>query len=83
MNDVKGRVIKLITEHLDVDPTNVKESARFTDDLGADSLDQVELIMAFEEEFNIEIPDGVAEKIITVGDVITLVEESSKDKPSN
>lgn len=88
MNDVEAKVIKLITEHLDVDPVDVKIHARFTDDLGADSLDQVELIMAFEEEFGIEIPDSSAEGINTVEDAINFIEGEVKklhkqDKNSN
>ncbi len=75
MSDIETRVTKLIAEHLDVDPAKVKREARFTDDLGADSLDQVELVMAFEEEFGIEIPDNMAEKIVKVEDAITFIQE--------
>jgi acyl carrier protein len=78
MNDIESRVTKLVAEHLDVDPVKVKKDARFTDDLGADSLDRVELVMAFEEEFSIEIPDSSAEKIIKVGDAISYIEEQLK-----
>jgi acyl carrier protein len=59
MNDIETRVTKLIAEHLDVDPSKVKREAKFTDDLGADSLDQVEMVMAFEEEFGIERCDQI------------------------
>ncbi|MDF3048291.1 MAG: acylcarrier protein [Candidatus Midichloriaceae bacterium] len=78
MSDIETRVTKLIAEHLDVDPAKVKRDARFTDDLGADSLDQVELVMAFEEEFSIEIPDNNAEKIVKVEDAIMFIEEQLK-----
>lgn len=78
MSEIATRVIKLIAEHLDVDPAKVKIDARFTDDLGADSLDQVELVMAFEEEFGIEIPDSNAEKILKVEDAIVYIEEQLK-----
>jgi acyl carrier protein len=78
MSDIETRVTKLIAEHLDVDPAKVKRDARFMDDLGADSLDQVELVMAFEEEFSIEIPDSNAEKILKVDDAINYIEEQLK-----
>ena len=71
MSDVFERVKKIVVENLDVDGDKVAESASFIDDLGADSLDLVELVMAFEEEFNIEIPDDVQESIRTVGDAVT------------
>ncbi|MBR9808844.1 MAG: acyl carrier protein [Alphaproteobacteria bacterium] len=71
MSDVLERVKKIVVENLDVDCDKVVESASFIDDLGADSLDLVELVMAFEEEFNIEIPDDVQESIRTVGDAVT------------
>ena len=63
MSDILERVRKIVIEHLDADPDKVTEKASFIDDLGADSLDNVELVMAFEEEFDIEIPDAAAEKI--------------------
>ncbi|PPR77173.1 MAG: Acyl carrier protein, partial [Alphaproteobacteria bacterium MarineAlpha3_Bin5] len=63
MTDVSDRVKKIVLEHLGVEEAKVAENASFIDDLGADSLDTVELVMAFEEEFNIEIPDDAAEKI--------------------
>jgi acyl carrier protein len=71
MSDVLERVKKIVVDNLDVDPDKVVESASFIDDLGADSLDLVELVMAFEEEFNIEIPDDVQESIRSVGDAVT------------
>jgi len=71
MSDVFERVKKIVVDNLDVDADKVTESASFIDDLGADSLDLVELVMAFEEEFNIEIPDDVQENIRTVGDAVT------------
>lgn len=73
MSDIAGRVKKIVVEHLGVDEGKVSEGASFIDDLGADSLDTVELVMAFEEEFNIEIPDDAAEKIQTVGDAINFI----------
>ena len=74
MSDVKNKVIDIVVEHLGVDKEKVTESASLLDDLGADSLDAVELVMAFEEEFGIEIPDDAAEKIATVGDAIAFIE---------
>jgi len=71
MSDVLERVKKIVVENLDVEGDKVVESASFIDDLGADSLDLVELVMAFEEDFNIEIPDDVQESIRTVGDAVT------------
>ena len=71
MSDVFERVKKIVVENLDVEADKVAESASFIDDLGADSLDLVELVMAFEEDFNIEIPDDVQENIRTVGDAVT------------
>lgn len=73
MNDVAERVKKIIVEHLGVEESKVVEGASFIDDLGADSLDTVELVMAFEEEFGIEIPDEAAEKILTVKDAIDYI----------
>jgi acyl carrier protein len=70
------RVKKIIVEQLGVDEAEVTPEASITDDLGADSLDQVELVMAFETEFNIDIPDEEAEKIKTVGDAVKRVEEA-------
>lgn len=71
MSDVADRVKKIVVERLSVEEDKVVEAASFVDDLGADSLDTVELVMAFEEEFNIEIPDDVQENIRTVGDAVT------------
>ncbi|MBA4117311.1 MAG: acyl carrier protein [Candidatus Puniceispirillum sp.] len=75
MSDVFARVKKLVVEHLGVDESKVTESANFVDDLGADSLGNVELIMAFEEEFGIEIPDAAAEKILTVQAAIDYIQD--------
>lgn len=77
MSDVAERVKKIVVEHLGVEEDKVKEEASFIDDLGADSLDTVELVMAFEEEFSIEIPDDAAEKIQTVADAINFIKEAS------
>ena len=77
MSEVADRVKKIVVEHLGVDEDKVLEGASFIDDLGADSLDTVELVMAFEEEFECEIPDDAAEKILTVKDAISFIEESS------
>ena len=74
VNDVASRVKKIVVDHLGVDEEKVTEEASFIDDLGADSLDTVELVMAFEEEFASEISDSEAEKILTVGDAIKFVE---------
>ena len=71
MSDVLDRVKKIVVENLDVEGDKVVEGASFIDDLGADSLDLVELVMAFEEEFNIEIPDDVQENIRSVGDAVS------------
>ena len=73
MSDVSQRVKKIVVEHLGVDEAKVTETASFIDDLGADSLDTVELVMAFEEEFGCEIPDAAAEKIVTVKDAIEYI----------
>ena len=78
MSDVAASVKKIVVEHLGVDEAKVVESASFIDDLGADSLDTVELVMAFEEEFGVEIPDDAAEKILTVKDAISFIEDPSK-----
>jgi acyl carrier protein len=77
MSDIAERVKKIVVEHLGVDESKVSEGASFIDDLGADSLDTVELVMAFEEEFGCEIPDDAAEKILTVKDAISFIEENS------
>lgn len=75
MSDIKERVKKIVVEHLGVDEGKVTDGASFIDDLGADSLDTVELVMAFEEEFGIEIPDDAAEKIATVKDAIDFINQ--------
>ena len=75
MSDVETRVKKIVVDHLGIDEDKVTESASFVDDLGADSLDTVELVMAFEEEFGCEIPDEAAEKIMTVKNAIEYVSE--------
>jgi len=77
MSNVEERVKKIVVEHLSVEADKVAKEASFIDDLGADSLDTVELVMAFEEEFGIEIPDDAAENIQTVGDAISFIEKSS------
>lgn len=77
MSDIADRVKKIVVEHLGVDEDKVNEGASFIDDLGADSLDTVELVMAFEEEFGVEIPDDAAEKIQTVGDAVSFINENS------
>ena len=77
MSDIAGRVTKIVVEHLGVEESKVIESASFIDDLGADSLDTVELVMAFEEEFGSEISDSEAEKILTVGDAIKFIESKT------
>ncbi len=77
MSDIAERVKKIVVEHLGVDEGKVTENASFIDDLGADSLDTVELVMAFEEEFGVEIPDEAAEKINTVGDAISFISKNA------
>ena len=76
MSDVAERVKKIVVQHLGVDAEKVVDNADFIDDLGADSLDRVELVMAFEEEFSVEIPDDAAESIVTVGDAVRFVEKA-------
>ncbi|MBW8785367.1 MAG: acyl carrier protein [Novosphingobium sp.] len=76
MSDTADRVKKIVVEHLGVEPEKVTEDASFIDDLGADSLDIVELVMAFEEEFGVEIPDDAAEKIGTVSDAIKYINDN-------
>jgi len=73
-DDVANKVKKIVADHLGIEDTKVTEEASFIDDLGADSLDTVELVMAFEEEFGSEISDSEAEKILTVGDAIKFIE---------
>ncbi|MEE8274964.1 MAG: acyl carrier protein [Alphaproteobacteria bacterium] len=77
MSDIAERVKKIVVEHLGVDESKVTDSASFIDDLGADSLDTVELVMAFEEEFGCEIPDDAAEKILSVKDAIDYISEQT------
>lgn len=79
MSDVLERVKKIVVDNLDVDGDKVVESASFIDDLGADSLDTVELVMAFEEEFSVEIPDDAAEKIQTVGDAVNFIKDNAAE----
>ena len=74
MSEVQDQVKKIVVDHLGIDENKVTEEASFTDDLGADSLDTVELVMAFEEEFGSEISDSEAEKILTVGDAVKFIE---------
>ena len=75
--DVSNKVKKMVSDHLGVDETKVTDESSFIDDLGADSLDTVELVMAFEEEFGSEISDSDAEKILTVGDAIKFIESKA------
>ena len=76
MSETADRVKKIVVEHLGVEADKVTEDASFIDDLGADSLDIVELVMAFEEEFRVEIPDDAAEKITTVNDAIEYIDSN-------
>lgn len=78
MSDIASRVNSIIVDKLGVDEGEVTAEASFTNDLGADSLDTVELIMEFEKEFNLAIPDDQAEKIATVGDAVKYIEENTK-----
>ena len=77
MSDIADRVAKIVVENLGVEAEKVTQDASFIDDLGADSLDIVELVMAFEEEFGVEIPDDAAEKISTVKDAITYIDANN------
>ena len=76
MSDTLEKVQAIVIEHLGVDADKVTSSASFIEDLGADSLDTVELVMAFEEEFGIEIPDDAAESILSVGDAISFIDST-------
>ena len=76
--DISQKVKKIVADHLGIDEQKVTDEASFIDDLGADSLDTVELVMAFEEEFGSEISDNEAEKILTVGDAIKFIENKAK-----
>ena len=80
MSETADRVKKIVVEHLGVEPEKVTPEASFIDDLGADSLDIVELVMAFEEEFGIEIPDEDAEKIGRVKEAVEYIEKTAGDK---
>ena len=73
MSDIEGEVKQIVVEHLGIEESKVTPESKFIDDLGADSLDTVELVMAFEEKFNIEIPDDAAETILTVKDAIDFI----------
>ena len=77
MSEIQDQVKKIVVDHLGIDESKVIPEAKFIDDLGADSLDTVELVMAFEEEFGSEISDSEAEKILTVGDAIKFIESKS------
>ena len=77
MSDIEDRVKKIVVEHLGVEESKIQSDSKFIDDLGADSLDTVELVMAFEEEFECEIPDDAAEKIQTVKDAIDFIDSNS------
>ena len=79
MSDIAERVKKIVVEHLGVEEGKVVEGASFIDDLGADSLDTVELVMAFEEEFRVEIPDDAAEKIQTFGDAVAFIKDNTTE----
>ena len=76
-DDISSKVKKIVADHLGIDEAKVTDQSSFIDDLGADSLDTVELVMAFEEEFGSEISDSEAEKILTVGDAIKFIESKS------
>ena len=76
-DDIKTKIKKIVADHLGIEEEKVVDEASFIDDLGADSLDTVELVMAFEEEFGSEISDSDAEKILTVGDAIKFIENKA------
>lgn len=78
MTDIENKVKEIVAEHLSVEISKIDSNSSFVDDLGADSLDQVELVMAFEDSFKIEIPDEAAEKIVRVSDAVNYVKEHSK-----
>ena len=78
-DDVSSKVKKIVADHLGIEEVKVNDDSSFIDDLGADSLDTVELVMAFEEEFGAEISDSEAEKILTVGDAIKFIESSKSN----
>ena len=77
MSDIEERVKKIVVEHLGVDESKIESDSKFIDALGADSLDTVELVMAFEEEFGCEIPDDAAEKIVTMKDAVSFLTSNS------
>jgi len=77
MSEIADKIRRIVVEHLGVDEAKVTPEASFIDDLGADSLDTVELVMAFEEEFGCEIPDDAAEKFVTVKDTVSFIESHS------
>ena len=77
MSDIEEKVKKIVVEHLGVDESKIESDSKFIDDLGADSLDTVELVMAFEEEFGCEIPDDAAEKIVTMKDAVSFLTSNS------
>ena len=77
MSEVEDQVKKIVVDHLGIEESKVIPEAKFIDDLGADSLDTVELVMAFEEEFGCEIPDDAAEKIVTLKDAVTYLSANS------
>ena len=77
MSDTEEQVKKIVIDHLGIDESKVTPESKFIDDLGADSLDTVELVMAFEEEFGSEISDSEAEKILTVGDAVKFIESKA------
>ena len=76
-DDIQSKVKKIVSDHLGIEETKVTDESSFIDDLGADSLDTVELVMAFEEEFGSEISDSDAEKILTVGDAVKFIENKA------
>ena len=78
MSDIEERVKKIVAKNLDVENSRITPEASFVEDFGADSLDQVELVMSFEEEFDVQIPDDVAEKIRTVADAVKFISEHIK-----
>ena len=78
MSDIGERVKKIVVEHLGVEPDKVTDNASFIDDLGADSLDAIELVMKFEDEFGCEIPEEVADSMLTVADAIKFLEANAK-----
>jgi acyl carrier protein len=83
MADIEGKVKEIIIKHLGVDDGQIVPEARFTNDLGADSLDMVEMVMEFENEFGLKIPDDQYENIGTVGQAIEYIVKAVKDKPAN